>query len=194
MDKWGEAYGEFYVMVGRCIAEWGEIEERLFNICWDCLGPYEQSAIVYYRTPSIDARLTLIDELIECVMSKEEIDLSGYEPTWKATIKLVRGLLSTRRQLAHHPIKEINNYLVYHTKWQNWAEGPVFRVRASEHERARGKRDDELYIDDLHEHHSSLEGAKLMLDQFLELFRMRRLESARPESLLSRAAVRCRPA
>ena len=68
MEKWGQAYQEFYTVVGRCIAEWGNVEDWLFKLCRECLGPYEQSAIVYYRTPGVDVRLKLVDELVRSIL------------------------------------------------------------------------------------------------------------------------------
>jgi hypothetical protein len=48
----------FFEALGRCIAEWAFVDEQLFLIFRDCIGLHEQSAIIYYRTPGLDLRLT----------------------------------------------------------------------------------------------------------------------------------------
>ena len=36
---WQALGDEFYLMVGNCITEWANVEDQLFNICWQwCEG------------------------------------------------------------------------------------------------------------------------------------------------------------
>ena len=53
-------HDDFYKWIGICIKAWARVEERLFQICKTilcCETVYV--SIIYYRTPTIDARLSL---------------------------------------------------------------------------------------------------------------------------------------
>ncbi len=55
---------EFFTWLGKCITAWAQVEEHLFEICVHSLGATRHRvAIVYYRTPTLRARLDLTDEL-----------------------------------------------------------------------------------------------------------------------------------
>ncbi len=100
---------EFLLMVGNCITEWAAVEEQLFEICRLCLGcPRDRAAIVYYRTPSIDARLSLADELVKAVLPKRTRKNGGRDHPdlrhWRELEKKFRALLPTRNRIAHHPV------------------------------------------------------------------------------------------
>jgi hypothetical protein len=59
-----EQQKEFYWLLGIEITIWAQLEEQLFNMCAQVLkAARHHVAIVYYRTPTLDARLTLVDEL-----------------------------------------------------------------------------------------------------------------------------------
>jgi hypothetical protein len=66
------------MMVGYCIAAWADVDEQLFRIFQDCVGPLEQSAIIYYKTPGLDARFTLTNEIVRSILPKRPKNL---EPT-----------------------------------------------------------------------------------------------------------------
>jgi hypothetical protein len=73
MPKTDPERDEFYMWIGHCISAWAKVEERLFKICWHSLrAPKTQAAIVYFRTPSLDARLSLVDELVKSALPKPE--------------------------------------------------------------------------------------------------------------------------
>jgi hypothetical protein len=182
-ERWGRAYGEFYTLVGRCIGEWAHLEERLFKCCHECLGPYEQSAIVYYKTPSLEARLTLVNELVTSVLPKHK---PGEHPhqfvkIWDQLIKDIHKLLPVRRRVAHQPISEISNYLGYLSVVVGM-EDPVFHVYGSRHERTRAKEAESkpLFKKDLEGHLKKLDGLTLRLDQFYEMLLARPAKSAPP--------------
>jgi hypothetical protein len=60
---------EFYMMIGYCIAEWAGIDDELFRIFQHCTGAKEQqAAIIYYRTPGLNVRLGLVDEIVRSVL------------------------------------------------------------------------------------------------------------------------------
>jgi hypothetical protein len=100
---------EFMSMRGNCITQWAHVEEELLEICLASLGcTRERAAIVYYKTPSIEARLTLVDELVTTVLPKRVRRSGGhYHPdlkSWKIVRDSVRDNLPTRNRLAHHPV------------------------------------------------------------------------------------------
>jgi hypothetical protein len=100
---------EFLLMLGNCITQWASVEEELFEICLACLGCARgRAAIVYYKTPSIDARLNLVDELVATVLPRRQHRSGGHDHAdlkiWKVIQKEFRSLLQTRNRLAHHPV------------------------------------------------------------------------------------------
>jgi hypothetical protein len=105
---WQELGDEFHMMVGYCVAEWARVDDELFRIFRDCLGPYEQSAIIYYRTPGLDVRFGLTDEIVRSVLPKRPKRSGSHEhPDVRAWVKAkgdYQNLLGTRRRIAHHPI------------------------------------------------------------------------------------------
>ncbi len=93
--------------MGYCIAEWSNVEEELFRICWQCLGSgVRQAAVVYYKTPSLEARLLLVDELIESLFPPRRSG-AHHPPAYKKWTE-IRSELETlkpiRNRLAHHPV------------------------------------------------------------------------------------------
>jgi hypothetical protein len=100
---------DFLMWVGYCITTWAEVEEALFGVCWKCLqSPKEVAAIVYFRTPSLDARVSLADELVKYTLPKRERKSGGHDhpslKLWKQIERKFRDLLPTRNRIAHHPI------------------------------------------------------------------------------------------
>ena len=99
---------ELHMWVGYSITAWAEVEDGLFELCWRSLGSTkERAAIVYFKTPGTDSRLTLVDELVKTVLPKQEREDGGHHHTdLKAWIKLrdrIKTQLATRRRIAHHP-------------------------------------------------------------------------------------------
>ena len=62
---------KFHMMLGYCISAWAEVDDLLFRIFRDCVGPYEQCAIIYYKTPGLEARFSLTDEIVKSVLPKK---------------------------------------------------------------------------------------------------------------------------
>jgi|SRR5215472_7952505 len=104
---WQKTGDDFILTLGNCITEWSNVEHWLFNICLRCLGCHPvKAAIVYYRTPSIDARLSLADELVQATLPRPDRKSGGPHPdlkTWREIETEFRGLLPIRNQLAHPP-------------------------------------------------------------------------------------------
>ena len=100
------ASDEFHMMLGYCIAAWADVDDLLFRIFRDCIGPYEQCAIIYYKTPGLEARFSLTDEIVRSVLPKKKPGAHDHPSVkaWDKAIKPRQDLLSQRRRLAHHPV------------------------------------------------------------------------------------------
>src|SRR5207253_9378899 len=98
-EAWQKLRDEFHMAMGYCIAAWARVDDELFRIFRDRLGPYNQSAIIYYRTPGLDSRLSLTDEIVKMTLlsSWERPENDPRPKSWKAAIKDFRALLSVRR-------------------------------------------------------------------------------------------------
>lgn len=106
--------GEFYQWVGRCIKEWAGAEDILFDICHRIIGAKRQIvAIIYYRTPTIDARLTLADDLVQAALPRRERQSGGHDhphvARWKQLVKDIRALLPVRNLLAHSRVGRVRS-------------------------------------------------------------------------------------
>jgi hypothetical protein len=108
----GDHYAEddFYMWVGKCIKEWAAAESYLFEICSLILkASSRQVAIIYYRTHTLGAQLTLLDDLMKTVLPKGKSKSAG---EWAALVKEIRDLLPIRNLLAHAPVGH-----AYVTEW-----------------------------------------------------------------------------
>ena len=100
---------EFYMFIGNCVSAWAGVEDELFQVCWRVLrcAP-EHAAIVYYRTPNLDARLTLATELVGSVLPKRNPPSGGHDHpdvrVWRDIETEFRGLLRVRNRIAHHSV------------------------------------------------------------------------------------------
>jgi len=101
---------KFHMHIGYCIAEWAELDERLFLIFQSCVGSPEQCAIIYYKIPGLEPRLSLTDEIIRSVFPKTERKSGDHTQDyphvvrWSKIKTSIEGLLSTRRRIAHHQV------------------------------------------------------------------------------------------
>lgn len=98
---------DFFKWVGICIKEWANIEKVLFVICGLILKSDQQHvAIVYYRTPSLEGRLALTDDLVQSIFSKKPGEHN--HPLliiWTKILKEIRDLVPARNILAHSPVR-----------------------------------------------------------------------------------------
>jgi hypothetical protein len=129
---------QFYMIIGQCITHWALVEAELFQICWRTLQcALEYAAIIYYRTPNLDARLSLASELVESIFRKPN---RPREPApdelkqWRATVKEFRNLLEVRNQIAHHPV-----WPTFRVVENNRVDISGFEIYASQHERHRAR-------------------------------------------------------
>lgn len=148
---------EFFRALGVAITDWAHIDSELFEICAEILGTnLRQAAIVYYRTPSIEARLSLTIDLVETLFPTPN---PGDHPNelqkaWSKLCKDLREELPVRNQLAHAPVtprlkSEKLNELSGVIDFEYW-----YASGKSRNERLRGRENDErlLTVDDVHEH------------------------------------------
>jgi hypothetical protein len=158
-------------MVGNCITQWASVENALFDICLACLGcSRERAAIVYYRTPTVESRLQLADELVRSVLPMREPPSGGHDHPdlvfWDRAAKKLRDILHTRNQLAHHPIAsrfEVDLSGPGHPKSYSWFE--VY-VGQNEKLRERSANLQPLLIEDLRAHLILTTGVKDTLERF----------------------------
>jgi hypothetical protein len=155
-----ELSDEFHMMIGYCVAEWAAVDDALFLILRDCIGPYEQSAIIFYRTPSLDARFNLTDEIVRSVLPKPARKDGGHEDVrvmkWKEAIGDYSNLLATRRRIAHQRVGIRMKVTFGHTsKTSAFNERPSwYEIYTNQHESLRGKKSDlqSLGLQDLCDH------------------------------------------
>lgn len=142
---------EFMRFLGMCITEWAQIEEVLFEVCLTILKTTKElTAIVYYRTPTLDSRLQLADELISTVFPPPN---PGDHPSperkaWKAIYDQFKCLLPERNLLAHGvagpTITDISG---------EWLHDVRYEAYPHPHERMRGKSTKEpMALADLKKH------------------------------------------
>jgi hypothetical protein len=145
-----------------CIKEWANIESRLYDLCALILkADPKHVAIVYYRTPNIDARLSLTNELVLASMPRPD-------RVWAKLIADIRSLLKTRNLLAHAPVGEAHS-----TEWVEYERGtePVesrwFHVTTSYGERLRGRQTESIDQPDLPYHFENIQAVETRLDAFI---------------------------
>lgn len=159
---------EFNRMIGQCITQWALIQEELFLLCFRVLeSTIEHAAIVYYRTPSIEARLSLTGDLIEAVLPKRARPserLHEDAKQWRDIDKEFRKLLAIRNQIAHHPV-----WATYRMFDGNRIDISGFEIYESQHERYRGKTPKlPVQIKDLRSHLNATNKLVFQLVQFRE--------------------------
>jgi hypothetical protein len=108
-DKPNQSDDAFYQLIGKCIKEWAYIENELFHLCEFSLGSGEkQAAVVFYRTPTIGSRLTLVSELLLAKLPQKSRKNGGHDDPlvsgWAKLEKAIGALLPTRNLLAHSPV------------------------------------------------------------------------------------------
>jgi hypothetical protein len=163
MSDYPKQHDEFMTLLGFCITAWAKIEEQLFKICELCLGARpDRVAIVYYRTPTVDARMKLVDELVGTALPTKTPGEHDHPDviTWSSIVKDAGALLHIRRRIAHHPVRAKINLppgtykpkAFWYLEPNSWLE-----IYESETERLRtGKELQPLKTDDLKKHAKAL--------------------------------------
>lgn len=107
-EAWRKSCDEFHMVMGYCIAAWAGVNDQLFNIFRDCVGPLDQCSVIYYRTPGLDARLSLTAEIVRTTLVPSWERPGNADPRmkeWNAIAAQFRRLLAVRRRIAHHPVR-----------------------------------------------------------------------------------------
>jgi hypothetical protein len=160
----------FYQYIGICISEWANVETQLFRLCAFVLKASTQHvAIVFRRTPTLETRLKLADELVMTVLPKRERQDGGHDAPivieWKAIQQEFRELMETRNHLAHWPVvrgtsvKIAMNPSTLDMEILSHEDTLEMSQSLTELHRGTGKKDG-IKPTDLPGHHSKVIGAK----------------------------------
>jgi hypothetical protein len=177
-----DAADEFFTWLGECITSWAQVEEHLFEICVRSLGATRHRvAIVYYRTPTLDARLQLTNELVRTVLLPRDPPAGDHNhpdtKKWDEIHRQITKLLPVRNRMAHHPVtyKDLGRMPVLGLGGLAPAQGlalPMigswYESYVSEAEKLRGRHKDikPLIASDLSRHRASVESIIKQLDLF----------------------------
>jgi|HubBroStandDraft_6_1064221.scaffolds.fasta_scaffold307828_1 hypothetical protein len=168
---------EFHMKIGDCIAEWAGIDDELFRIFQHCTGAKEQqAAIIYYRTPGLNVRLGLVDEIVRSVLPQTQPGGKDH-PTlvrWKAINSDCNDLFGTRRRIAHQPVRAQETLVpmprlkapYYATT--NMMSQASFEIYMTEIEKCRGKDTTPLKLKDLQNHQKRTSEVRLQMKVFFE--------------------------
>lgn len=127
--------------LGYCIARWSYVEERLFKICKGALKcPPKQAAIVFYRSPTLDVRLSLTEEIVQAAFGKSR-RMKARRKAWKEIASEIRRLSPLRNRLAHHTVESdvIPVRYIEGDKVVERTTLTLLRVLPSKTERLRGR-------------------------------------------------------
>jgi hypothetical protein len=173
-DTIAEKATEFYSLVGVAVTDWAHIDQELFRVCADILkSDGQHAAIVYYRTPTLSARLTLIDELIHTIFPKP-IRKSGGHPSqsekmWGKLHNDIDEELSVRNQLAHSPSGLLIESPGEATAPPHWVTDVRYASYMSATEKLRGRdHRKELKVGDVKDHLKKVKGLFIRLRNFRE--------------------------
>lgn len=98
---------EFMTVLGISITQWARVEDQLFKLCRDILGTTtDHTAIVYYRTPSLEGRISLADELIDTIFPPPESGKHRHDDykCWELIKAAMKAEMPIRNRLAHSPV------------------------------------------------------------------------------------------
>jgi hypothetical protein len=165
---------EFLYWVGSCVTAWAKVEEQLFEVCLKCLGTRpELAAIIYYRTPTLDARLSLTNDLVRAVLPRPERKDGGHDHEdvrmWDKLRKEIGGLLPVRNRIAHHPVasRSIGTPPEDVTAALNELSWVELYVSESERLRGRDENTKPLLAPDLSAHRLATHEARVRLQRFI---------------------------
>jgi hypothetical protein len=109
LKSFAESAEEFHAAMGRCIATWAVADQVLFEIFQYCVGPPKQCAIIFYKQPGLDQRLTLTTEIVLSLLPQPTKKDGGHPhlgaKAWKEIDKKFHDLLAVRRRIAHQNVR-----------------------------------------------------------------------------------------
>jgi hypothetical protein len=142
MHQMDEAGSHFAMQMGNCLAQWSYIEDYFFLICHAALQcPKQQAAIVYYKTPNFDARMTLTDELVKSTLPQHAPGEHPHEDlkAWIAAYKGVDKIKPIRNRIAHCQMGPQPSALVAHSRGEEVKLESWFVLYESNNEKMRGR-------------------------------------------------------
>ena len=113
--------------VGLCLTRWGLLDEIVFKIFHEILHTETKlAAIIYYKSPSLDTRLNLCDELVAAAFPY----LAGKPKPqiirmWNGIREALRKLTPVRNALAHHNVGSMSEIQMVQQ------EDKIFRAKGS---------------------------------------------------------------
>jgi hypothetical protein len=168
--NFNKRHDEFLRLIGLCITAWSRIEAMLFDLCQHALGASSQAtAIVFYRTPTLDTRINLCDELLRTILPTPERKNGGHEHMlageWRRIKKTLQDLMPERNFMAHKGIMHdadpiiveigANRARIMNPNRKTWFELHL----GNEKMRPVDKRITNLKIGDLKRHHAEVKKA-----------------------------------
>jgi hypothetical protein len=169
-----QKHEDFFKWVGVCIKEWANIEKGLFDICSFVLAADPKHvSIIYYRTPSLEGRLSLTNDLLQSFFPKTPGEHDHPKMIiWTNILGEIRDLVSARNFLAHSPITHQISVKVQLD--QNLSSGKIIghdswlEVATSANEKLKTGVSKSLRVDDLPAHHSAVRALWKRLVEFSE--------------------------
>lgn len=171
-----EHIDEFHKHLGYGVAAWAQVDEVLFKIFQRCVGPWQQCAIIYYRTPGLDVRLNLVDEIVRAILPKPEKP-SGAHPhpdvkVWHLAKSSFSDLLGTRRRIAHQQVAASVYITGDYPSIEEFSARLSIEVSPSYQERLRGRDSDVtaagIDVAGLKKHRIDVEALARRLSDFLQ--------------------------
>jgi hypothetical protein len=159
-------FHEFYEWIGHCITQWSAVEKELFRICFSVINcNYGTAAIIYYRTPTIEARISLADELVKFLLPERERENGGHDhplvKEWAGIVTELRAIIPQRNLLAHSPVEACR------TSVRPFRSDDETIVRMSYHEQVRRK-ERTMKMPELAAHYDAVIAASTKLEAFRE--------------------------
>lgn len=168
------------LMIGRCISEWASLEETLFDIFCMALGANGVlSAVVFYKSPTLDTRTALTTELIEAWFPKKpgEHDHPMLKE-WHAIRGEILDQVVYRNLMAHHPVTEAESgYKVAHLQSEEqfrfirFGSPTKFKVETSKSEQLRKRTIRSMLDQDMKIYHEDVISLHLRMKHYRDSWR-----------------------
>ena len=168
-----QRFHEFYEWIGHCITQWSAVENELFLICFSVINcTYGRATIIYYKTPTLEARISLVDELVRNLLPDRERENGGHDhplvKEWSGIISDLRVIVPQRNLLAHSPVEACLRF----------SSGPFLSddepiVRTCHHEQIRrpNSKEQTMKMPELAAHYDAVIAASIKLKAFHEKLR-----------------------
>jgi hypothetical protein len=132
-------------------------------------------SIIYYRTPNIDARLSLTSDLVETVLPQKERKDGGHDHPnvvkWDKLVNDTRNLLKERNQLAHASVGAVISSRIQlgassETGGRLISQNSWLQVFTNQNEQLRGKAKPPIRDSDLPQHYAAVQDLANRFSEF----------------------------